>query len=105
MEHLTIGSGERAQNVAVADLPANRMFCRRFTAGNHVLTSCNHITTRTMHGLYQRPKRGPHETCWSLHETDLRARVAHMTKRLGFFTRLLDETNAAERYRLATAQI
>ena len=28
-----------------------------------------------------------------------------MTKRLGFFTRLLDETNAAERYRLATAQI
>lgn len=26
-------------------------------------------------------------------------------KRLGFFTRLLDETNAAERYRLATAQI
>lgn len=28
-----------------------------------------------------------------------------MTKRLGFFTRLLDETTAAERYRLATAQI
>jgi putative FMN-dependent luciferase-like monooxygenase len=28
-----------------------------------------------------------------------------MSKRLGFFTRLLDETNAAERYRLATAQI
>jgi len=28
-----------------------------------------------------------------------------MIKRLGFFTRLLDETNAAERYRLATAQI
>src|SRR6185437_15392109 len=28
-----------------------------------------------------------------------------MTKRLGFFTRLLDETSAAERYRLATAQI
>lgn len=28
-----------------------------------------------------------------------------MTKRLGFFTRLLDDTNAAERYRLATAQI
>ena len=28
-----------------------------------------------------------------------------MTKRLGFFTRLLDETNAGERYRLATAQI
>src|SRR5277367_5642883 len=26
-------------------------------------------------------------------------------KRLGFFTRLLDETDAAERYRLATAQI
>ena len=25
-------------------------------------------------------------------------------KRLGFFTRLLDETDAAERYRLATAQ-
>lgn len=28
-----------------------------------------------------------------------------MTKRLGFFTRLLDEADAAERYRLATAQI
>jgi len=28
-----------------------------------------------------------------------------MAKRLGFFTRLLDETTAAERYRLATAQI
>jgi putative FMN-dependent luciferase-like monooxygenase len=28
-----------------------------------------------------------------------------MTKRLGFFTRLLDEAPAAERYRLATAQI
>jgi putative FMN-dependent luciferase-like monooxygenase len=28
-----------------------------------------------------------------------------MTKRLGFFTRLLDEANATERYRLATAQI
>lgn len=28
-----------------------------------------------------------------------------MTKRLGFFTRLLDETNATERYRLATEQI
>jgi putative FMN-dependent luciferase-like monooxygenase len=28
-----------------------------------------------------------------------------MSKRLGFFTRLLDETTAAERYRLATAQI
>ncbi len=28
-----------------------------------------------------------------------------MTKRLGFFTRLLDDTNAAERYRLATEQI
>src|SRR5436190_204665 len=28
-----------------------------------------------------------------------------MTKRLGFFTRLLDEASAAERYRLATAQI
>src|SRR6188472_4572001 len=26
-------------------------------------------------------------------------------KKLGFFTRLLDETTAAERYRLATAQI
>src|SRR5258708_39036803 len=26
-------------------------------------------------------------------------------KRLGFFTRLLDQTDAAERYRLATAQI
>src|SRR3954467_2548803 len=28
-----------------------------------------------------------------------------MSKRLGFFTRLLDEASAAERYRLATAQI
>ena len=28
-----------------------------------------------------------------------------MSKRLGFFTRLLDEATAAERYRLATAQI
>ena len=28
-----------------------------------------------------------------------------MTKRLGFFTRLLDEASAAERYRLATEQI
>jgi putative FMN-dependent luciferase-like monooxygenase len=28
-----------------------------------------------------------------------------MSRRLGFFTRLLDETSAAERYRLATAQI
>src|SRR5256885_6559327 len=28
-----------------------------------------------------------------------------MTKRLGFFTRLLDEAPAGERYRLATAQI
>jgi len=26
-------------------------------------------------------------------------------KRLGFFTRLLDQADAAERYRLATAQI
>jgi putative FMN-dependent luciferase-like monooxygenase len=32
-------------------------------------------------------------------------RQAPGRKRLGFFTRLLDETNAAERYRLATAQI
>src|SRR5919204_4864088 len=28
-----------------------------------------------------------------------------MTKRLGFFTRLLDQVSPAERYRLATAQI
>jgi len=31
--------------------------------------------------------------------------MAAMSKRLGFFTRLLDQTDAAERYRLATAQI
>src|SRR5690349_4057316 len=59
---------------------------------------------RTVHGLDHRPGPG-HATCWSLHEINLRARVVRMTKRLGFFTRLLDEANAAERYRLATAQI
>ena len=31
--------------------------------------------------------------------------IATLPKRLGFFTRLLDQVDPAERYRLATAQI
>src|SRR5437899_2463134 len=48
--------------------------------------------------------------CRSLHRPRSPYKVDPMTtppspKRLGFFTRLLDETTAAERYRLATQQI
>src|SRR5215470_3545549 len=34
-----------------------------------------------------------------------RTKTMTLPKRLGFFTRLLDQADAAERYRLATAQI
>src|SRR5216684_8875195 len=49
-------------------------------------------------------------TCRSLHRPRSPYKVDPMTtvlspKRLGFFTRLLDEASAAERYRLATQQI
>src|ERR1700682_1192061 len=52
----------------------------------------------------------PVPACRSLHRPQSPYKVDPMTtvpspKRLGFFTRLLDEASAAERYRLATQQI
>src|SRR5712691_3131609 len=60
--------------------------------------------------VFQEPKsddtRAPIDAIPSGQERKVeRMTTATLPKRLGFFTRLLDQTDAAERYRLATAQI